>query len=64
MIVLALANGDDLAALRLFLGIARENQTGCGGLFRLILLDDDSIAQRLQIHLWCLLVESCEKLTL
>ena len=50
VVALALADGDDLALLRLLLGGVGEDQTGLGLLLGLRRLDDHAIAQRLEIH--------------
>lgn len=51
LIELALADCQNDAALGLLLGSRSDVQTGSSGLFSFVALDDDAIAQRLEIHI-------------
>src|SRR3954470_17064257 len=58
VVVTAVADGDDLALLRLFLGGVGEDDAAGG---RLLLLDrphDEPVAQGLELHVWMTSVES------
>ena len=50
VVELAVADGEDLALLRLLLGRVRQDDAGSRGRFLLDGLDDQTIAERLELH--------------